>query len=200
MIAAHEIAPTHIGTGLAAAIRDHIPMLETRRLTLRAMEMQDFPCLDGIVNGPGGSGVGGPQPRDETWFDFAQMMATWTWRGHGWWTVCTHDDTTEALGFAGIGFEPGDQEPELGYMFAQKAQRQGYATEVGQAVLRFARTHLGLKTLVSYINPDNTRSIAVAERLGAARDTDSETALAKTLPDESPVRVYRYDLGRRAAP
>lgn len=189
MIAAHEIESAHIGADLARTIRDMIPVLETPHLTLRAMEMSDFPTLVEIVDGPGGEGVGGPQHRDETWFDFAQMMATWIWRGHGWWTACRHDED-DPLGFVGIGFEPGDREPELGYMFAESARGQGYATEAARAALRFARSHLGLKTLVSYIHIGNTASVAVAKRLGAARDTVAEAA----LPEDDKAWVYRHDL------
>ncbi len=193
MIAPHEIAPSHIGAGLASAIRGMIPVLETARLTLRPMEMGDFPCLVEIVNGPGGDGVGGPQSREDTWFDFAQMMATWTWRGHGYWTAARHDDP-EALGFVGIGFEPGDQEPELGYMFAEKERGQGFATEAARAALRFARSHLGLSSVVSYIHVGNTASATVAERLGATRDSGAEAA----LPENDKAWVYRHDLTRGA--
>ncbi|MEL7026999.1 MAG: GNAT family N-acetyltransferase, partial [Pseudomonadota bacterium] len=46
-------------------------------------------------------------------------------------------------------------------------------------------TELGLSTLVSYIDPENARSIALAERLGAVRDDEAEK------PEDNPL-VYRH--------
>ena len=49
----------------------------------------------------------------------------------------------------------------------------GAAAEAAAAVRDHARTHLGWKTAVSYIDLDNARSIALARRLGAAvRESD----------------------------
>jgi RimJ/RimL family protein N-acetyltransferase len=54
-----------------------------------------------------------------------------------------------------------------------------------------ARDHafgvLGWKTAVSYIAPANTRSIRLAERLGAVRDPQ-----APRFPGEAEVLVYRH--------
>lgn len=53
-----------------------------------------------------------------------------------------------------------------------------------------ARTHafhdLGWTTAVSYIHPDNARSITLAERLGATLDPKAQT------PDSDPCLVYRH--------
>ena len=178
----HERAARPNEAAIATPIRATIPTLTTKRLTLRAPAPEDFPVLLAISTGPQSPGIGGPMSRDEAWFGLAQMTATWVLRGHGWWAVTKDDET---IGFVGIGLEPGDLEHELGYMFADTAQGQGYATEAVLAARDWAFGPLGLATCVSYINADNARSIAMAERVGAVRETPADWPHADTF-------VYRH--------
>jgi RimJ/RimL family protein N-acetyltransferase len=61
----------------------------------------------------------------------------------------------------------------------------GYATEAAAAFRDWAFGALGLQTLVSYLDPANLRSAAVAERLGAVLDPDA----ARQDPEDL---VYRH--------
>ncbi|MEM6823481.1 MAG: GNAT family N-acetyltransferase [Pseudomonadota bacterium] len=189
MTPVHELPPPRgPAADLADGIRGAIPVLDTPRLRLRAMEMGDFVVMLEILNGPRGDGIGGPMERRKAWFDFTQMQSTWTWRGHGWWTI-TDCNTGKILGFTGLGFEPGDLEPELGYFLTDAAEGRGYASEAARAVQTFARERLRFASVVSYINKDNARSVAVAERIGAVRDPAAETALG-----QDDTFVYRHHL------
>ena len=47
------------------------------------------------------------------------------------------------------------------------AWRHGYAFEAARAARNYGRDALGLSELISLIRPDNTRSVALAQRLGA---------------------------------
>lgn len=168
----HEIPPRHHALPpLAAAI----PVLNTERLTLRGPMLEDFPLLveinESVAELSQREGAG---RRDGAWQDFAQMTATWVWRSHGWWTVC---DTGGPCGFVGLGFEPGDRCPELGYLFAAEARGKGYATEAATAARDFARAELKLDALVSYISDGNDASQGVARKLGAMRDATAEAEL-----------------------
>ncbi|XDA99148.1 GNAT family N-acetyltransferase [Sulfitobacter sp. LCG007] len=175
---------------LSARVAGEIPEIWTERLLLCAPRIGDFPAYAAIVCGERGEHFG-PMTREDAWRDFAQMVAGWTLRGHGLWTVTLRGDATR-VGFALLGFEPGDEEPELGYLLCAGAEGEGYATEAAEAVRAYAARELGWSTLVSYINRANAASIAVAERLGARLDP---TALA----DDTDTLVYRHDLTRRAA-
>ena len=62
---------------------------------------------------------------------------------------------------------------------------QGYATEAATAMRDWAFETLGIKTLVSYVDPDNAASAAVAMRLGANRDD-------KAVRPAPAVVVYRH--------
>lgn len=161
-----------------------IPVLKTPRLTLRAPTLADYPLLEAINESLKDRSL----RSTDTWDDFIQMTATWVFRGHGWWTV---EDADAPVGFVGLGFEPGDQEPELGYLLDAPARGKGYATEAAMAARDCARDVLNLPSLVSYIMHTNTASQNVARKLGAARDTLAEATL-----NEDGVQIWRHWGGR----
>jgi RimJ/RimL family protein N-acetyltransferase len=159
----------------AARLQAALPVLRTARLILRAPRIEDFPVYADIAASPEGRYLTEDQSRDSAWLDFAQMTATWLLRGHGVWTI--EDRTTAAtLGFVLLGFEPGDHEPELGYMLARPARGKGIAQEAARAVRDYAFDTAGMTTLVSTVDPENADSHRLAERLGATRDAAAETA------------------------
>jgi RimJ/RimL family protein N-acetyltransferase len=184
MTFACETMPRAIPAQVADSFAALIPTLETERLTLRAPTPADFPLYADIMCGPRSDGMGGPYSREDAWWDFAQLASGWVLHGHGGWAVTTKDGAL--IGFALIGFEPGDQEPELGYLFAESAEGNGYATEAAGAVKAYAFNDLRLPTLVSYITIGNARSERVAERLGATKQG------TLTFGDDTPVSVFRH--------
>lgn len=64
-----------------------------------------------------------------------------------------------------------------------------YMTEAARAVRNHAYGALGLITLVSYFDRENTRSIAVADRLGCTRDPQ---AAIPDIPGWKDALVYRH--------
>lgn len=181
MTPAHLIPPTQNPTPAIAAA---IPRLRSARLVLRAPTLGDFAVLEEIYGSLAHGSMRDVDDSDASWTDFVQMTATWVWRGHGWWAV---DDADGPCGFVGIGFEPGDAAPELGYMFTKATRGKGYATEACILARDFARDQLKLDALVSYVSDDNTASQNVARKLGASRDGDAEAAIG-----EDNVQVWRH--------
>jgi len=167
MTAPHETPMTGPTADFAATLAAALPVIETERLSLRAPTLADFPLWADIFTGPAGPHLGGPVSREDAFTEFAASLGTWLLRGHGPWAVDSREGVT--LGFVLIGFEPGDQEPELGFLFAPHGEGRGYASEAARAVLDHAAA-LGWHRLVSYIDPDNTRSMRLAARLGATAD------------------------------
>ncbi|WP_299548721.1 GNAT family N-acetyltransferase [uncultured Tateyamaria sp.] len=166
----------------AIALQGHLPTLSTDRLLLRAPRVTDFDTYAQIACSGRGEHIGGPMSREDAWTDFSQMTSTWLLHGHGLWTIGHAGDIS---GFVLLGFEAGDQEPELGFMLTEKAEGMGIGFEAAQAALTHAFDTLGWSTLVSYIDPANARSIKLAQRLGGLPDgeitEDGETTL-----------IYRY--------
>lgn len=175
--------------GAAASFGDRLatmlPRIETKRLALRAPRIGDFPVYWEICTRPDSDLVIDDPSREAAWLDFAQMVATWILRGHGLWTVETRE-APEIVGFTLLGFEPGDHEPELGYLFRAHVAGRGYATEAARAVRDYGFETCDLPALVSTIDKGNDRSARVAKRLGAHRDPAAEAAHGDTI------FVYRY--------
>ena len=165
----HESPPVGPAAALAQRISARIPVLETARLRLRAPRITDFQIYARIACSQRARFMGGPMMREEAWDDFARTCSVWLWRGHGAWVMEGKADGAP-LGVVVLGFEPGDQDPELGIALLQAAEGRGLALEAAQAARDHALRSLELPRLVSYVSPDNTRSIALMERLGAQRE------------------------------
>jgi ribosomal-protein-alanine N-acetyltransferase len=60
----------------------------------------------------------------------------------------------------------GANEIELVYLMAAAVWGKGYATEIGQALIRYAFIELGVNRLIALIEPDNQASERVAIKLG----------------------------------
>ncbi len=94
--------------------------------------------------------------------------------GYGDWAVVLGDDDGPFLGAVGLLAVRGDlpfaPAVEVGWRLARPAWGRGYATEAARAALDAAFGPLGLDEVVSFTASVNTRSRAVMERLGLARD------------------------------
>ena len=169
---------------LATQMRAAIPVVETDRLILRAPQIDDFKIYAEISESDAGTFFLENANRTDGWFDFTNMIAAWTLQGFGLWSVTTKAD--DVIGFVLLGFEPGDHEPELGYIFHPKGHGQGYATEAAVAARSYAFETLGWTSIVSTIDKANDRSVKLAERLGAVRDLQAEAA------HNDEIFVYRH--------
>ncbi len=189
MIAPYEMIPQPgPAADLAARLGALVPALETERLRLRAPTLSDFSAWAEILCSPRSVHMDGPYTRDDAFKEFAATVGSWLLRGHGPWTIESRA-SGEVLGFVCLNMEPGDQEPELGYFLRATAEGHGFAEEAVRAARAQGWT-LGLRSLVSYIDPPNARSVSLAERVGAQRDSQAEAALAGTGSEGA--LVYRH--------
>ena len=92
------------------------------------------------------------------------------WREHGFGIWMFRDPAGAFVGRCGIHrwTLDGEAEVELGYIVRSDLWSQGYATEIGDAVVGHAFAALSLSTLVSFTRTDNVRSRRVLEKLGFA--------------------------------
>ncbi|MGB7321095.1 MAG: GNAT family N-acetyltransferase, partial [Albidovulum sp.] len=142
------------------------PTLQTERLTLRGPEARDYePIAAFFADDVRSRGFGGPQNRNEAWRWFASMIGHWVLHGYSFWILDTR--AGETVGMVGIWGPEGWPEPELGWVMFENGESKGYAYEAALAVRAHAYQNLGFTTLSSNIFPGNTRSIALAERMGA---------------------------------
>lgn len=183
MIARHERPTPGPAMEIAAMFSAMVPQLRTERCILRAVKLSDFEAICEISCTERGKYIGGPISREDAWFEMTNMCANWMLHGHGGWTV-EHIKTGEVLGFVILGLEPSDQDVELGYSFREKAEGKGFAFEATTVARDWAFSELKLPSVASYIDRDNTRSIKLAQRLGAIEDTPADWS--------EDVLVYRH--------
>jgi RimJ/RimL family protein N-acetyltransferase len=149
-----------------------IPRLETGRLVLRAPQAADFEPYAAFFASDRAAWEDGPLARREAWAEFACGAGVWVLRGFGPFSL-TCRATGGYLGEVGL-YQPAHYpEPELGWILVADAEGRGLAEEAARAVRAWAYADLGLRTLVSYIARGNTRSIRLAERLGAVAEPDA---------------------------
>ncbi len=176
-LARHEQPPQGVPAALASNIAAQVPVLVTDTLTLRAPKVEDFEAYHAILCSDRGQYIYPDCSREDAWHDFVQLASGWVLHGHGGWAI--EDNESGALcGFVLLGLEPGDQEIELGYMLLEEHEGLGIAHEACLMARYFAFDTLKLSRLVSYVNMENTRSIALADRLGATRTEHDDTMLA----------------------
>ena len=146
------------------------PTLRTDRLTLRGPERGDLPALTAwITTSPRMASLGGNGTADDAWRSHLKNVGHWHWHGYGFFTVTGRDDPVP-LGRVGLLNDAGYTDVEVAWHLFDGAEGHGYALEAAAAVRDWARRDRGLRRLVSYIDPANHRSQAVARRLGAATD------------------------------
>ena len=164
-----------------------IPTLRTNRLILRLPTADDYPAYAAFLASPRSRFMGGPYQGPAAWGMFCHDVACWHLFGHGALMIDLRS-SEQCIGQVGINHGPLFPEKELGWLLYEGHEGQGYAFEAAGALRDWAFTHLRLPTLVSYVDQNNTASIAVAERLGARPD-----ALAQRQDPED--IVFRH--GRR---
>ncbi len=170
---------------------DRAPTLHSDRLTLRHHCYADFAPLADLFETERSRHMGGPIPRSVLWRWLAAEVGSWSLLGFGSWAIDLRD-SGKTIGQIGINKPDDFPEIELGWILYESHEGFGFAQEAAIAARNWAYGPRALPSLVSYIDPANTRSIALAERLGARPDPDA------ARPDPTDL-VYRHPAPARAA-
>ncbi len=150
----------------------HIPILTTDRLVLRAPCADDFPAFaDLYADGEHGRFIGAPEQPELAWRRLAALIGHWQLRGFGMWAI-ENRESERFVGICGPYCPEGWPEREIGWTLTRDATGRGYATEAALVARDFAYRHLGWRTAISLIDPNNTPSRRLAERLGAVPEKE----------------------------
>jgi len=142
------------------------PVLDTPRLVLRGPQARDADAVIAfLLDQTRAAGFGAAPDRGAAWRWFALNVGHWHIHGYGYFTM-EDRATGRPAGLTGIWNPEGWPEPELGWVAFDGFEGKGLAFEAATRARRYAYDDLGLTTLTSNIVPGNTRSIALAERLG----------------------------------
>ncbi|MEL7116897.1 MAG: GNAT family N-acetyltransferase [Pseudomonadota bacterium] len=165
-----------------------IPTIATERLTLRPHRLEDFEAFAAVLTGPRGQFIEPGMMRGRAWDYFAIGCANWHFHGYGY-LIADVTETGETVGEFGPAWPAAFPEPEMGWTLFEGQEGKGYATEAAVAMRDHFYAVSGRETLVSYIDPGNAASIAVATRLGAVHDPDAPMPEGGT-PENT--HVYRH--------
>jgi RimJ/RimL family protein N-acetyltransferase len=150
-----------------------VPVIETPGLVLRGYREADFEAFATFAASERSCFVGGPQTRFESWRAFMAAIGHWVLRGHGMW-VAEHRESGAMAGRIGVIFNDGWLEPELAWHIYDGFEGRGLAHEGALAAREHAARHWQMPSLMSYIDPANTRSVRLAQRLGCHYERDIE--------------------------
>jgi RimJ/RimL family protein N-acetyltransferase len=150
--------------------------LETQRLLLRPFRDTDLDAYAAMCADPDVMrfvGDRGVLSRDDAWRQMAMLVGHWQLRGFGMWAV--EERTTGAfIGRVGLHFPDGWPDREVAWALARSYWGRGFALEAARAALAHAFGPLAWERAISLIDPQNARSIGLAERLGERFDRQVE--------------------------
>ena len=145
-------------------------ILETDRLILRRLIPEDLDALFTLYRDPE---IRRYFPEGTLTYEETKEELEWFLNGHpkhpklGLWATI-HKETDQFIGRCGLlpWTIDGSDEVEVAYMIAKEYWGQGLGTEAAQAILHHGFEKLGLARLICLIDPANTASQKVAERIG----------------------------------
>ena len=152
---------------------DHAPVVTSNELILRGYLESDFARFAEFGASERSCYVGGPIGRADSWRSFMAAIGHWTLRGYGMWIV-EHRETGEVAGRVGMILNDGWHEPELGWHIYDGFEGKSIAYRACLMAREYSAKHFGLDRVMSYIDPQNQRSMRLATRLGAVFEKDVE--------------------------
>ena len=169
------------------------PVLETKRLILRPMQVADIDDLLVIFTDPKVMALFDSLPFSR------EQVSGWLQRnldhqeeyGYGLFAVILKSNDL-LIGDCGLEVMEVDgvQAAELGYDFRSDYWNQGFATEAASAVRDYAFDELDLPQLISLIRVKNAASQRVSEKIGMRRISEFET---------HGIKYWKYGLSRAEA-
>lgn len=169
------------------------PVLQTERLTLRPIALEDFPRWAEMMAHPEAAKfLGGAQPAEVAWRGFMTMAGAWSLTGVSMFSVIDRE-TGQWLGRIGPWRPLGWPGTEVGWGLHPEAHGKGYGLEAATATIDYAFDVLGWTDVIHCIHPDNTPSQRLAERVG------SRNLGPTTLPPPlDSLRIDRWGQSREA--
>jgi RimJ/RimL family protein N-acetyltransferase len=140
-----------------------IPVLETKRLALRAARLEDAKAVAALANDRRIAENTARIPYPYKLADAEQFIAGASKKGEAAYLVTLRDGTI--VGACGLMFRE-DDAPEIGYWLGVPYWNKGYATEALHALIDYAFTDLSHEALQAGARVTNPASRRVLEKCG----------------------------------
>jgi RimJ/RimL family protein N-acetyltransferase len=171
----------------ANQLGETLPFILTERLRLVPPSAAHIPAHAAFYGSDRAAARGWSALPHEAWRNFAAILGHGLLRGFGPFVAEARDDG-RPVGIFGPWWPEGQAEHEIKWtIWSASDEGRGFAAEGARACLNHAFSVLGWTTAVSYIAPDNFRSVALARRLGAVEDG------TWTTPRGTVVSVFRHN-------
>lgn len=172
--------------------RHPVKVLETDRLILRRLLLEDAEFILGLLNEPsyvhfiGDKGV--RSIIDAREYILQGPIASYNQFGFGLY-LTEMKNSGVPIGICGLLKRGCLPDVDIGFAFLPQFWSQGYAFEAASAVMAYARGVLGLERIVAIVSPDNDRSIKVLSKLGLRFER-----IDRWPEDGSEIKLYASDI------
>lgn len=169
-----------------------IDPIETERLILRPLTEGDAGFIFKLVNDP--SFIQNIGDRNVRTLEDAKRYITngpvtsYARNGFGLYLV-ELKDTGEPIGMCGLIRRSILNDVDIGYAYLPRYWSKGYAIEAALAMKQYAQDVIGLKRMVAVVDPQNTGSIRLLEKLGMTFDR-----MVKLAEDDIELKLFSIDL------
>ncbi len=151
--------------------------IETSRLILEKPRAEELPFLAELFADPMvmryiGNGL--PRTTEEAAKSIETNQKHWDAFGFGFWSIF-EKGSKEFIGRGGLihlGFQHEHPEIELGYTLHQKFWGKGYATEIAQSLVKWAKENLKEDHLLGVCYKQNLASQKVLKKIGMQFDRE----------------------------
>jgi RimJ/RimL family protein N-acetyltransferase len=163
-------------------------LIETRRLTLRKLSVEDAPFILRLVNEPsflqfiGDKGVRNLE--DARQYILNGPVASYAQNGFGLFLVQLKTNQAP-LGMCGLLKRETLEDVDIGFAFLPEFWNKGYAFEAAAGVFSYAKDVLKLPRIVAITNKDNDASGKLLEKLGFHFDR-----LVKLADDKAELKLF----------
>jgi RimJ/RimL family protein N-acetyltransferase len=167
------------------------PVIETERLALRRLDLDDAAFILALVNDPdwlrhiGDKNV---HSLDDARAYLANgPIGMYAKHGFGLYAVERREDGA-LIGMCGLIKRDTLDDIDIGFAYLPAYRAQGYAREAAAATLAHARDVLGLRRVVAIVSPANHASARLLERVGLKYESPVRTAA-----DRDPIDLFAID-------
>lgn len=170
----------------------HIPSIKTKRLLLRALDLNDTDPFFKLWNE---SGImeffpGSTAPtREQAEKMILRQQQHWGQYHLGWWALEALAYPGQLIGWCGLQYLDETDETEVAYHLSRAFWNRGYASEAAARCLMFGFEELKLDIIIGIVHVQNVASQRVLEKIGLR---DKREAEYWGMPS------YRYEISRSA--
>ena len=144
-------------------------LLETNRLQLREMTVEDAPFILELVNTSawykyiGDRGIITIEQAQK--YIETSYLESYTNNGFGAYVMIDKDNETK-MGTCGLYKRPDLDHPDIGFALLPQYTKKGFAHEATSALMDYAKNNLGIMTILAITLEENSNSIALLEKVG----------------------------------